>query len=235
MKDMYYLTLSWDDGFRKSSLKTAQIFENFGLRAEFNVLAMASLHENMLPADMQPGASWGAPYGDFALWNELHRRGHVIQPHGYMHADKSILPFAEARQLILKCLEIFQGNLEGFNSENAIFAFPYNKSTPELEAWLPGLVRAFRTGPGPAINALPAPGTVKLTTSSFEQAEAGFDQCLQDLFSQPNGWLIYNVHGLDGEGWGPVRSEYLIRQLERLCALPGLKILPAQEVLAACG
>lgn len=229
---MHYLTLSWDDGFRKSSLKTAEIFEKFGLRAEFNVLAMASLHKNMLPADMHPGARWGAPYGGFALWNELQARGHVIQPHGYMHADKSILTFAEARELILKCLEIFQRNLEGFAPERTIFAFPYNKSTPELEVWLPGLVHAFRTGPGPAINALPAPGTVKLTTCGIEQAEAGFDQFLHDLFSQPDGWLIYNVHGLDGEGWGPVRSEYLIRQLERLCTLPDLKILPAQEVLA---
>jgi peptidoglycan/xylan/chitin deacetylase (PgdA/CDA1 family) len=232
---MYFLTLSWDDGFRKSSLKTAKIFEEFSLHAEFNVIATASLHENKLPADMHPGARWGAPYGDFTLWNELQARGHVIQPHGFMHADKSILPIGEARKLILRCLDAFQRNLDGFTPERSIFAFPYNKSTPELEAWLPGLVRAFRTGPGPVINTFPIPNTVKLTTHGIEQAEAGLDQCLHDLFSKPDGWLIYNVHGLDGEGWGPVRSEYLIRRLERLCTQPDLKILPAQEILAMVG
>lgn len=33
---MHFLTLSWDDGFQKSPLKTAEIFEKFGLRTEFN-------------------------------------------------------------------------------------------------------------------------------------------------------------------------------------------------------
>jgi peptidoglycan/xylan/chitin deacetylase (PgdA/CDA1 family) len=232
---MYYLTFSWDDGFRKSSIKTAQIFEKFSLRTEFNVIATAGLRENTLPADMHPKARWGAPYGDFSLWNELQARGHIIQPHGYMHADKSMLPFNEARALILKCLEFFQQHLEGFEPGRTIFAFPYNKSTLELETWLSKSVRAFRTGPGPAINRLPAPGTVKLTTTGCEQAEAGLEQFLQDLFSQPEGWLIYNVHGLDGEGWGPLRSKFLRRQLERLCTLPDLKILPAQEVLNLFG
>jgi peptidoglycan/xylan/chitin deacetylase (PgdA/CDA1 family) len=234
MKDleMHYLTLSWDDGFRKSSLVTAEIFEKYGLRAEFNIIATASLPENALPADMKPAARWGADYGDFDLWNELQARGHVIQPHGFMHANKSTLPFLKARELILKCLDIFNTRLVGFVPEQTIFAFPYNMSTPELEAWLPSVVRAYRTGPGPAINDFPSSRTVKLTTSGMEEAETGFDQYLHDLFEQPDGWLIYNVHGLDGEGWGPLRSEFLAQRIERLSTIAGLKILPAREVLA---
>jgi hypothetical protein len=34
------------------------------------------------------------------------------------------------------------------------------------------------------------------------------------------------------EGWGPLRSEYLTRTLERRVALPDLKILTAREILA---
>lgn len=62
---MHFLTLSWDDGFQKSSLKTAEIFEKFGLRAEFNIVAKANLPNNGLPYNMQPDACWGAPHGDF--------------------------------------------------------------------------------------------------------------------------------------------------------------------------
>ena len=166
---MRFLTLSWDDGFQKSSLKTAKIFESFGLRAEFNIVATANLRGNSLPANMQPDASWGAPYGDFGLWNELQARGHFIQPHGYRHANKAELPFEEGCELILRCLEIFSREVAGFRSEETIFAFPYNSSTPELEAWLPGVVRAFRTS-GPAINPLPSPQTVKLTTGILRSA-----------------------------------------------------------------
>ena len=50
---MHFLTLSWD-GFQKSSLKTAEIFEKFGLRAEFNTAATVNLPNNGLPYYMQP-------------------------------------------------------------------------------------------------------------------------------------------------------------------------------------
>jgi len=229
---MYYLTLSWDDGFLKSSLKTAEIFEKFGLRAEFNVIATAHLPDNALPADMQPWQHWGCIYGDFALWNELQARSHVIQPHGYRHANKSTLAFEQVRGLILRCLEIFCDQLAGFEPAQTIFVFPYNESTLELETWLPSVVRAFRTGPGPAINDFPSSRTVKLITSGWEKAEVWLDKCLHDLFERPDGWLIYNVHGLDGEGWGPLRSEYLVRVLDKLLSKSDIQILPATEVLA---
>ena len=214
---MRFLTLSWDDGFRSSSLRTADIFERFGLRAEFNVVA-----------------TFGSPgHGDFGLWNELQARGHVIQPHGYMHADKSTLPFREAQELIIKCLDVFSRQLNGFDPSQAIFAFPYNASTPELETWLPGVVRAYRTGPGPALNALPTAETTKLTTTGWEEAETQLDRCLAALRESADGWLIYNVHGLDGEGWGPIRAEYLVHLLDDLKEWPDLKILPARDVLNA--
>ena len=213
---MRYLTLSFDDGFRRSSLKTAELYEKHGLRAEFNVLA----------------APTGNGIGDFGLWDELQARGHVIQPHGYNHTDKSKVPLAEAQDLIRRCLDIFGENLVGFRPSQAIFNFPYNASTPELEAWLPTVVRAFRTGPGPAINSLPRFDTVKLTTCGWEKAEIFLDDCLVDLLAQPEGWLLYTAHGLDGEGWGPLCSSYLDRLLGTLAGRDDVAVLPAIEVLA---
>jgi len=84
---MYYITFSFDDGFEKSSLKTAEIFESFGLRAEFNVIATAHLKKEKV-------------HGAFSLWNELQSRGHIIQPHGYNHTDKTSVPFEKATDLI---------------------------------------------------------------------------------------------------------------------------------------
>lgn len=213
------LTFSFDDGFRASTVKTAELFERFGLRAEFNVVAT---FEERSPVT----------FGDWALWNELAARGHSIQPHGFDHTNKSLIPFADARDLILRCLDRFNTHLDNFDPARAIFSFPYNASTPELEEWLPTVVRAFRTAQN-AINPLPTAGTVRLTTDGWEDAEAGLDRCIAELLARDDGWLIYCAHGLDGEGWGPLRFEYLERLLERLTQTENLALLPARSVLNA--
>jgi peptidoglycan/xylan/chitin deacetylase (PgdA/CDA1 family) len=183
------------------------------------------------PTSKITASEWGAPYGNFKLWNELQARGHVIQPHGLDHTNKAEIPFAAAQAKILRCLEIFTRELKGFDARRSIFNFPYNASTPELEAWLPQVVRAFRTGPGPALNPLPRLGTVKITTSGWVDAEPWLERCMADLLQAPEGWLVYNAHGLDGEGWGPLRSAFLEQVLDGLLERGDVQILPAGEVL----
>ena len=90
---VHVVTLSFDDGFERSSIRTAEIFERYGLVAELNVLATGEPDEE---------------------WHREWRKG-------------------------------------GFEPSEASFAFPYNRSTPELETWLSGRVRAFRTGGEPVM------------------------------------------------------------------------------------
>lgn len=221
---MKFLTLTWDDGFSASMLKLAAIYEKFGLRAEINVLAR--------PHDTSE--AWlASPMGDFGLWNELQARGHVIQPHGVDHTNKAQIPLADAQARILRCLDIFSAELDGFDARRTIFNFPYNASTPEIEAWLPSVVRAFRTG-HTALNPLPGPGTTKITTSGWADAEPWLHTCVQQLVDAPEGWLVYNAHGLDGEGWGPIRSTVLERVLAGVLERGDIHILPAGEVLDRC-
>lgn len=215
------LTFSFDDGFRASTLKTAELFERFGLRAEFNIVATFG--------DDKPDV-----HGGWALWNDLVARGHSVQPHGYNHTDKSQVGFVEARDLILRCLDLFATNLHGFSPARSIFSFPYNAATPELERWLPTTVRAYRTA-GETINPLPKADTVRLTTGGWQDAEEWLDRYVDDLLARDHGWLIYCAHGLDGEGWGPLRSEYLERLLERLVHTENLGLLSARDALDGYG
>ena len=46
-----------------------------------------------------------------------------------------------------------------------------------------------------------------------------------------SGWLIFNTHGLDDEGWGPIRATYLDRLLDKLLAIDSVDILPAGRAL----
>lgn len=219
----HLVSLSFDDGFRKSFVRTAEIYEKHRLSACLNVVAAG------VPKDAYIQKS---PAGDFTLWNELQRRGHEVMPHGYLHENLQKLPLADAQQLVLKCLGVFTEKLDGFDPKRAIFNFPYNASTPELERWLGTQVRAFRTG-GEAINPLPRLGQIKLTCVSFGpgNCEEAIDREIEKLLARSSGWLIFNTHGLDDEGWGPIRSGYLERLLEKLLAIETVEILPVGRAL----
>jgi len=231
----HIVTLSFDDGFKKSSIKTAEIYEKYKLSACINVIATGHLKTFKFPGKYIAAS----PLGDFELWNELQERGHEIMPHGYKHANKQELPFDQAKDLILRCLDYFSCHLKDFDPKKAVFNFPYNVSTPELENWLPTQVRAFRySGYGKekwsGINPLPFKGQVGLTTCGTGpgSCEQHLEKKIEELLSRDSGWLVYNSHGLDGEGWGPMRSDFLDRLLARLLKIESLEIMPAAKVLA---
>jgi peptidoglycan/xylan/chitin deacetylase (PgdA/CDA1 family) len=161
----------------------------------------------------------------------LKARGHHVMPHGYRHANKTELPLAEAQQLIERCLEVFRTELESFEASRASFAFPYNRSSPALEAWLGGRVRVFRTGGNPVMP-LPRPRQRRVTcvSSGPERCDEHLLRTIDSFLAGPPGWLCYNLHGLDDEGWGPVGSDTLDRLLERLVA-GGVHVLPITAAL----
>lgn len=225
----HFITLSFDDGFKKSSIKTAEIYEKYKLSACINVIATAHQPDFVLPNEYH---NW--PVGDFGLWNELQQRGHEIGMHGYKHEHHNEISFNEAKDAISKCIDYFSKNLKGFNAKKSVFNFPFNASTPELEDWLTTQEIVFRTG-GPSINALPHKEQFKLTCSAYgpENGEKELDAEIEKLLAQPSGWLIVNTHGLDDEGWGPIRSQYLDDLLKKLTAIKTVEVIPAGKALAA--
>jgi peptidoglycan/xylan/chitin deacetylase (PgdA/CDA1 family) len=223
----HIITLSFDDGFEKSSIRTAEIFEKYGLTACINVIATAHLQNFVLPNEYH---AWKA--GDFQLWNELKSRGHEIMPHSYDHQNLTEMPLEQAKESILKCLDVFNKELKGFDAKEAVYNFAYNASTPEIEEWLGTQVMAFRTG-GPAYNPSPHPGQKKLTCISHgpENIDQHLGQTIDEFLNGPNGWFIYNTHGLDDEGWGPVSSGYLDELLDKLTKIKTVDVLAAGEAL----
>jgi len=225
----HIITLSFDDGMKKSFYKIADIFEEYNLHACLNVIASGHLASFRIPNEYHTDLR-----GDFNDWNLLRKRGHEIMPHSWDHSDLTTLPPELAREEIIRCLEYFEGNLEGFKASEAVYNFAFNASTPDLEQFALSKVRAIRTGGENPVNPIPdSPGPVRLSCSSYgpDNADNWIEQSIGKFIASSGGWLVLNLHGLDEEGWGPVSSKYLDDLLKRLVKVEYLEVLPAGEVL----
>lgn len=227
----HLITLSFDDGFAKSFSAIAGMHDEFGLKACLNIMAAASERDFK-----SPDAYHNAPTGGWDLWNELAARGHEIMPHSFDHANHAKLAPDAARKQVDSCLDGFAANLNGFDVRRAVYNFPYNASTPEIEQYVLERARGCRSGGG-TINPWPSPAMRRLSTggSGPGNCEEHLESQIERLLNQDRGWLVYNLHGLDDEGWGPISTGYLKRLLDRMGRLESVEILPAGAALAKYG
>ncbi len=234
---MKYVSLSFDDGYDRSSLKTAAIFESFGLQCEFSVVATAHLLRKGTPEyDRSLLSAGNESHPPFDFWNEMQKRGHTVQPHGYSHTNKVSCGLSTARKLVLDCIAFFEENLHGFDPMKSVFCFQGNFSNSEIEEFVGDHFRAYRTGYNNVFNPLPNKYTKCIFGDSWPNAQATVSLSIQRLlndFEGLNVWLVYNLHGLDGTGWEPVSSDFLKRTLEGLVSTPDLKVMPIIKVIQA--
>ncbi|MDA0195470.1 MAG: polysaccharide deacetylase family protein [Bacteroidetes bacterium] len=231
----HILTLSFDDGFKKSFYRLAEIHENYGLKACLNVIATGHL-----PTFKAVG-EWILPHllGNFNDWNTLKNRGHEVMPHSWEHLNLTEMPGNEAKERIEKCLDYFEKNLDGYEPENAVYNFAFNASTPELDNFALERARAVRTGgwmvlKDTNINPIPiSEKSLRLGCWSHgpDNADSYVETEVNKFLEEPGGWLILNLHGLDNEGWGPLSTDYLDRLLKRLVDIDHLEVVPTGEVL----
>lgn len=225
----HLITLSFDDGFRKSFLKTADIYESLGLKACFNVIASGHLPDFEAPDDyILPELM-----GDFEDWNALVKRGHEVMPHSWKHAWLNKLPTDEAIGLIDRCIDYFVERLDGFEPEKSVFNFPFNATTPELNTHTLSRLGAIRAWGEGDINPMPAQGPEILGCSSHgpDNIDRWVKAKVKRFLKSPGGWLIINGHGLDGEGWGHLSSKFLEKLLKKLVKMEQVAIVPTAQAL----
>lgn len=225
----HIVSFSFDDGFKKSFIKLAEIHEEYGLKACLNVIASGHM-KNFQAVD-----AWILPelMGDFDTWNNLVSRGHEIMPHSWKHLNLARQEPDEAKELITKCIDYFTENLDGFSASKAVFNFPFNSSNDELDRHALTLVRAVRTR-GNAINPIPSSKNRKIlgcTTNGPNNNDDWVEDKVNSFLATEGGWLIFNLHGLDNEGWGPISTNYFDGLLKRLVEIENLDIIPVGMAL----
>lgn len=222
------VSFCFDDGFAASTRTTRRIFEDLGAKATFAALAAPG-------ASVDP-AHRGAAFVDWGWWREAVAAGHEVAPHGYAHERLADLRPDVARDSVRRCLDVFERELPGFTRRDAVFHVPYLVAPPGLLAWLEGQVlgirlrtagtgrnhgRAFRRG-DPVDCAACVPPDV----------EASLERHLAGLRTDVAGeWRVVVLHGVDGEGWGPVGSRVLRQTVAELLGR-GVRIEPLGQELA---
>jgi hypothetical protein len=79
---------------------------------------------------------------------------------------------------------------------------------------------------------LPGSGQQRVTCAGFGPDRCGdrVVQTIESFLAGPPGWLCLNLHGLDDEGWGPIRGTTLDRLLGSLVARD-VNVLPITAAL----
>ncbi len=231
----HIVTLSFDDGLKASFYKTAAIFERFGLRACLNVIATGHEAGFSATVDGKPDAGI-MPFarGTFDDWNALQRRGHEVMCHTYDHVNLTALPLADAQARIARSAEYFEAHLDGFKASDAVYNFAYNASTPALESFALTRFLVVRTQGDTPVNPIPtSPTPLRIGCWSHGPGniDAFFEEAVTKFLASPGGWFVFNTHGLDNEGWGPMSSTYLAALLGRLAILQHVEVLPAGQVV----
>jgi len=234
-KKTHIVTFSFDDGFKKSFHRVADIYEAEGLRACLNVIAIG--HELDFAPVVQGKPDAGIvpfPKGDWTDWNALKARGHEVMAHTYNHVNLTTIPLDEAKALITKCAESFEANLKGFKASESVYNFAYNASTPELEAFVLTKFLVARSQGDTPMNPIPTrrkPVRIGCYSHGPDNCDEYLNDQLNQFLSGKGGWFVFNTHGLDEEGWGPISTEFLVKTLKRLKAMPNVEIRPAGEVV----
>ena len=134
----HVLTLSFDDGFKKSFYRIAEIHAEYGLKACLNVIASGHLPE------FKGVGKWILPelMGNFDDWNNLKSRGHEVMPHTWDHINLTEIPLDEAKPNIRQVSGLFRTKTwMGYKSAEAVYNFAFNASTPELDEFTLSRVR----------------------------------------------------------------------------------------------
>ncbi|WP_077034372.1 polysaccharide deacetylase family protein [Pelomonas sp. KK5] len=224
------VSFCFDDGFRRSAETVCQVFEQRGLKACFAILAD--------PGHALDPFVRGADLGDWAFWRQVMAAGHELGSHGLMHERYDELGIEAARASVLRALAAMEARLPGFRRRDAVFHVPYLSAPDELVRWLgEDQSLAVRLGPAAAgfnrWSELRRGAVINCVCFGPEGVGESLAARLQQFSQQAeDGWLVLVLHGVDGEGWGPVTRAQLERLLDDALAA-GITVATPNATLAA--
>ena len=222
------VSFCFDDGFRRSADAICEVFSSRGLSACFAVLAA--------PSRALDPYLHGAELGDWAYWRKVRDSGHEVAAHGLIHENLEALSLSETVTSVRTALDIMEAQLPGFARARSLFHTPYMRAPEATVRWLGtqflgvrlALDAAGRRGLNPW-EQLRKGGPVDSLCLGPEGVAEAASARIQE-FAHQQGWLVLVMHGVEGEGWGPIAQADLAGLLDQALAL-GMAVAPPDRVL----
>jgi peptidoglycan/xylan/chitin deacetylase (PgdA/CDA1 family) len=185
-------TYTFDDGYASSST-IASIFESYGLRASFYIIAGAV-----------PDEQW-------SMWRDLEAKGHEIGNHSMTHTIDLSDPTLSDQTLNTEINDAQTLIAQKLGTKPMTFAFPWHAySDRSLEVALQHHFAVRK----PDIGESTYHFVFFDQDHSVDEAHALADANAQlaDTVAV-GGWFVAAGHGIDGDGWSPITSNFLNQHL----------------------
>jgi peptidoglycan/xylan/chitin deacetylase (PgdA/CDA1 family) len=221
------ISFCFDDGFRRSARTICDVFSRRGVAACFAILAQP---ERALDPYVR-----GADLGDWDFWRTVRAAGHEVAPHGLIHERYSELSLEEVQRSVLSALQIMEAELPGFRRGDSMFHVPYLSAPDEVVQWLGTQSLGVRLElEGRGVNLWPdlrLGGPIDSICFGPDEVAASARARIRDFVTQ-DGWLVVVMHGVDGEGWGPIARRDLDSLLDAATTI-GAAVIPPNQLLAS--
>ena len=150
----------------------------------------------------------GFDHGSLEDWRSIAKNGHDIGSHTFTHPDTKYKGISR-EHLEQECSESLKF-IKQIDQSHYSLAFPYNRGT--LTSSIKKNYDSVRAGWGePLHNSIEDTNLYHIKSWSPEDMnENGSKKIKKTIGNLPdNSWLVFNLHGLDGEGWQPWSAESL--------------------------
>lgn len=231
---MKFISFSFDDGFERSATVGAPILERFGFNGTFYVVTGWVAPQR---ARIRDDFNRGASHGDWAFWRGHAARGHEVGSHGFSHVNAGassarFLPWVMAEQ-VLRSAEDLARHVP---ATDYTLSMPWNAGSKVSRALARTRFSACRLGSTDLdYNTIHALDLYGLKSWAVEPKHGWSDVRAAVEQMPDDGWLIFQFHSFDDEGWAPISSGFL----EALCEVVadvGVEVAPVRDVVRRlCG
>lgn len=198
-----WLSLTFDDGFRKGSEVAAEILGAHAMAATFYIVtgwvapARAAVRERF---------NRGCDHGDWGHWRRIRDAGHEIGSHTFSHLNVTgsrarLFPWIVADELRRSRDDLARE----VPQPSYTISMTWNASSSRSDRMVRTLYDACRLG-GSSVkyNEFRALDTHRLASWAPDATASvpAYDEAIGRI--PEGGWLILQFHSFDGEGWSPL-------------------------------
>jgi peptidoglycan/xylan/chitin deacetylase (PgdA/CDA1 family) len=209
------VSITFDDGFRSAAEAATPILERFCYAATFYLVTGWVKPER---ARISEAYNVGRCHGDWPFWQNVSLRGHEIGSHGFSHMNARGKVAAVAPWLLTRDIRrSFEDIRRQVPHDEYTISMPWNASSAisqrAASAYFSGCVAGDSAV---RYNNLSDLDRYSVQAWAPESSHAQEDYRIAIEGIPDRGWLVFQFHSFDQEGWEPITTSHLAWMCELL-------------------